>query len=281
MLAPIEDAGRRRALLIVNPHAARVDDRVRDLVAYALAARYEVDAVQTQSRGHAIELSRDAARDGYELVVAFGGDGTVNEAANGLAGSRVPLTCLPGGSANVYCKLLGIGGEIVDAIEHLLRLADRFSPRAVDLGLVEGRLFTFTAGIGIDADVVRRVDAHPALKARFGLYFYGAVATGVLLRRYVAHAPRMFVAVGGETLSGVTAVVQNAEHYTYFHARPIDLADGPRLDDGALAGVVLRRASLPAVPSLAVRAALPRLRVSGHRHVRAFAGASALTVSSA
>jgi diacylglycerol kinase family enzyme len=281
MLAPLEQAGRRRALLIVNAHAAHVDDRVRDLVAYALATRYEVDAVQTQARGHATELSRDAARDGYALVVAFGGDGTVNEAANGLAGSSVPLTCLPGGSANVYCKLLGIGGEIVDATEHLLRVADRFSPRQVDLGLVEGRLFTFTAGVGMDADVVRRVDARPALKARFGPYFYAAVASGVLLRRYVAGAPRMLVAVGGETLSGVTAVVQNAEHYTYFHARPVDLADGARLDDGALAGVVLRRASLLATPSLALRAAVPRLRVSRHRHVLAFAGATTLTVSSA
>ena len=74
----------------------------------------------------------------------------------------------------------------------------------------------------------------------------------MLLRRYVVRAPRMFVAVGGETLSGVTAVVQNAEHYTYFRARPVDLADGARLDDGALAGVVLRRASLLAAPSLAL-----------------------------
>jgi diacylglycerol kinase family enzyme len=280
-LAPIDDAGRRRALLIVNPHAAHVDDRLRDLVAYALAARYEVDAVQTQWRGHATELSRDAVRDGYALVIALGGDGTVNEAANGLAGSGVPLTCLPGGSANVYCKLLGIGGEIVDATERLLLLADRFSPRAVDLGLVEGRLFTFTAGVGLDADVVRRVDARPSLKARFGPYFYAAVASEVLLRRYLLRPPRMFVAVGEETLSGVTAVIQNAEHYTYFHARALDLADGARLDDGALAGVVLRRASLLALPSLALRAALPRLRVSRHRHVRAFAGAATVTVSSA
>src|SRR5579862_1183064 len=213
MLAPIEDAGRRRALLIVNPHAARVDDRVRDLVAYALAARYEVDAVQTQSRGHAIELSRDAARDGYEVVIAFGGDGTVNEAANGLAGSAVPLTCLPGGSANVYCRLLGIPGELVDATEHLLRLADRFAPRQVDLGVVEGRLYTFSAGIGLDADVVRRVDARPALKARFGPYFFCAVAVATFATRYMVRAPRMFVDAGSDTLSGVTAVVQNAEHY--------------------------------------------------------------------
>src|SRR5579862_7014691 len=281
MLAPIEDAGRRRALLIVNPHAARVDDRVRDLVAYALAARYEVDAVQTQSRGHAIELSRDAAGDGYALVVAFGGDGTVNEAANGLAGSGVPLTCLPGGSANVYCKLLGIGGEIVDATEHLLRMADRFAPRAVDLGLVEGRLYTFSAGVGIDADVVRRVDARPALKRRFGPWFFTAVTAAVIARRYLVRAPRLLVEAGGATFAGLTVVVQNGEHYTYFHDRPIDLADGVALDGGTLSGVVLERAGPASLSTLAARALIARARVSRHRRVRGFGGAGPVTVSSA
>src|SRR5579859_4366983 len=175
-LAPLGAAKRRRALVIVNPHAAGVSDHLRNLVIYALASRYEVDAVETQRRGHATDVAREAARDRYGLVIAFGGDGTVNEAANGLAGSGVPLTCLPGGSANVFCKLLGIPGELVDATEHLLALADRFAPRAVDLGLVDGRHFTFTAGVGLDADVVRAVDARPRLKRRFGPYFFSAVA---------------------------------------------------------------------------------------------------------
>ena len=73
------------------------------------------------------------------MVVAFGGDGTVNEAANGLAHSPTPLTCLPGGATNVYCKMLGVPGDIVDATEHLLRLADDWAPRRVDLAHVNGR----------------------------------------------------------------------------------------------------------------------------------------------
>src|SRR3954468_8877700 len=151
----------KRMLVIVNPYATTVSDRLKNLVVYALRGRYEVDAIDTQHRDHATELSREAAHEGYDVVVAFGGDGTVNEAANGLAGSNVPLTCLPGGSTNVYCRVLGIPVEIVDATEHLLRMADDWQPRRVDLAFVNERFFTFSAGIGLDASVVRRVDAHP------------------------------------------------------------------------------------------------------------------------
>jgi diacylglycerol kinase family enzyme len=280
-LAPIAEVDKRRALVVVNPYATTVSDRLRNLVVHALAARYVVEAVETERRGHATELARAAAADGYGLVIAFGGDGTVNEAANGLAGSSVPLSCLPGGSANVYCKLLGIPSEIVDATEHLLGVADRFAPRLVDLGEVEGRLYTFSAGVGMDADVVRRVDARPRLKARFGPYFFSATALATFARRYLLAAPRMFVNVGGETLSGVTMVVQNAEHYTYFHDRPIDLADGATLESGTLSGVVLRRASLLGAPTLIARGAIAAARVTGHRQVRGFDGATSLTVSSA
>src|ERR1700760_3922202 len=101
----------RRMLVIVNPYATTVSDRLRNLVVYALQGRYEVDAVDTEARDHATALTREAAGEGYDVVVAFGGDGTVNEAANGLRGSATPLTCLPGGSTNVYCRTLGIPND--------------------------------------------------------------------------------------------------------------------------------------------------------------------------
>ena len=100
------------------------------------------------------------------MVVAFGGDGTVNEAANGLVGSETPLTVLPGGSTNVVCRTLGIPNDVVDATEHLLRMADDFQPRRVDLGRVNGRHFVFAVGVGLDARVVERVDAPPAAARR-------------------------------------------------------------------------------------------------------------------
>src|SRR6201995_311893 len=141
----------RRMLIIVNPYATTVSDRLKNLVVYALRGSYEVDAVDTEARDHATELCRQAANEGYDVVVAFGGDGTVNEAANGLAGSDTPLSCLPGGRTNVYCRMLGIPTDVVDATEHLLMLADDWRPRRVDVGYVNDRQFLFSAGAGPEA----------------------------------------------------------------------------------------------------------------------------------
>ena len=79
---------KRRMLVIVNPYATTVSDRLRNLVVYALQSRYAVEAIDTEKREHATQICREAAREGYDVVVAFGGDGTVNEAANGLARVR-------------------------------------------------------------------------------------------------------------------------------------------------------------------------------------------------
>src|SRR5689334_776747 len=144
-LAALEDADapRRRMLVIVNPFATTVSDRLKNLVVYALRGRYEVRAVDTEAPDHATELCRQAALEGYDVVVALGGDGTVNEAANGLVGTDTPLFCLPGGRTNVYCRILGIPTDLVDATEHLLGLAHAWHPRRVAVGQVNGRYFLF------------------------------------------------------------------------------------------------------------------------------------------
>ena len=223
----------KRMLVIVNPHATTTSDRLRHLVVYALQGRYDVTAVDTQRKGHAIDLVAEAARDDYDVVVAFGGDGTVNEAANGLAGTGTPLTCLPGGSNNVFCKMLGIPNDVVDATEHLLGLPDRWEPRAVDLGVVNGRAFTFAAGMGLDASVVERVDQHPEMKRRFGAWYFTEKAVATFLRRYVVKPPRLTVEVDGEPeFGGVSVFFQNGEPYTYFKTRPVNLVPGARLDSG-------------------------------------------------
>ncbi|MFL5883443.1 MAG: diacylglycerol/lipid kinase family protein, partial [Thermoleophilaceae bacterium] len=221
-----ERTPKRRMLVIVNPYASTVSDRLKNLVVYALQGRYSVDAVDTQARAHATQLCREAADEGYDVVVAFGGDGTVNEAANGLAGRDTPLTCLPGGSTNVFCRLLGIPNDVVDATEHLLRMADHFEPRSVDTGLMNGRHFTFASGIGLDASVVERVDRHPKLKARLGEYFFTYAALASFNRKYLVNPPRLRLEVGGRSLEGVTMVVQNADPFTYFGNRPIRIAEG-------------------------------------------------------
>ncbi len=273
---------RRRMLIIVNPYATTVSDRLRHLVVYALQGRFEVDAVDTEARGHATELCREAAHEGYDVVVAFGGDGTVNEAANGLLGSPTPLCCLPGGSANVFGKMLGIPGDVVDATEHLLAMADDWRPRKVDVGVVNGRCFTFSSGVGLDASVVERVDSNPRMKARFGPYFFTWVAVSTFLRRYLVSPPRLRVDAGErQGLEGVTAIVQNGSPFTYFQDRPIELADGAALDSGALAGGVLHRARLMSMPFIAWRAFSPRARVAGHRQVTGLTDLNELTVRSA
>jgi diacylglycerol kinase family enzyme len=272
---------RRRMLIIVNPYASTVSDRLRHLVVYALQGRFEVDAVDTEARGHATELCREAAHEGYDVVVAFGGDGTVNEAANGLLGSPTPLCCLPGGSANVFGKMLGIPGDVVDATEHLLAMADDWRPRRVDLGVVNGRCFTFASGLGLDASVVERVDSNPRLKARLGAYYFTWVAVTTYARRYLLRPPRLSVQAGDEVLQGVTAVVQNGSPFTYFQNRPIEIVEGASLDSGRLAGGVLHRATAVSMPFIAWRAFSRSAPVTGHRQVTGLHEVDELVVRSA
>ena len=270
----------KRMLLIVNPHATLMSDRLRHLVTYALQGRYEVEAIETERRGHAIELVTAAAGRAFDVVVAYGGDGTVNEAANGLAGTDTPLTVLPGGNNNVFCKMLGIPNDVVDATEHLLHMADRWEPRKVDLGRVNGRWFTFAAGLGLDASVVERVDAHPHLKARYGHWYFAAAAVATFLRRYVVNPPRLEIEVGGQTVHGVSVFFQNGEPYTYFKSRPIKLVEGARLDSGDLAGVMLTRARPYDVPTVAFRALTGAARIARHRAITAFPGIHEATIRS-
>src|SRR5436189_3320640 len=215
-----ERTPKRRMLVIVNPYATTVSDRLRNLVVYALQSRYSVEAIDTEKREHATQICREAAREGYDVVVAFGGDGTVNEAANGLAGSDTPLTALPGGSTNVWARTLGIPNDVVDATEHLLGMADRFRPIRMDLASAGERLFTFSAGVGLDAAVVQRVDAHPSRKARFGEWYFTWTALGTFNRRFLVNPPRVRLIAGGRSVEGVTASVPNPAPYSYLRPRP-------------------------------------------------------------
>jgi diacylglycerol kinase family enzyme len=280
-LAAAGETERKRMLVIVNPYASTVSDRLKHLVVYALQGRYDVEAIETQGRDHATDLCREAAEEGFDVVVAFGGDGTVNEAANGLVGSNTPLTCLPGGATNVYCKMLGIPGEIVDATEHLLRLADDWNPHRVDLARVNGRFFTFSAGLGLDAHVVHRIDAHPWLKARVGAYYFTWAALSTFWRRYVVRPPRLEVHVNGAQVKGTTVVVQNADPYTYFNYRPLHVAEGATLDSGTMAGVVLKSTWPTAMPGIIWRLFSRRARIVRHRAIAGFTDATELFVRAA
>ena len=274
-----ERTPKRRMLVIVNPYATTVSERLKNLVVYALQSRYAVQAVETERREHATQLTREAAGEGFDVVVAFGGDGTVNEAANGLVGSGTPLTVLPGGSTNVWCRTLGIPDDVVDATEHLLGLADGFRPFPVDLGLANDRHFVFSSGVGLDASVVERVDAHPHRKARFGPWYYAFCAIGTFNRRYLRHPPRVRVKANGDEVEAVTAVVQNSDPYTYFASRPIRVCEDAGLRSGSISLTALRRASPLELPTLIPRLLSGRAAtVVRHRQVTGFPAVAAARV---
>lgn len=268
-------------LLIVNPYATTVSDRLKNLVVYALQGRYEVETVATEAQNHATEIGREVRDHGYDVVVAFGGDGTLNEVANGLAGTDVPVSVLPGGSTNVVSRTLGIPNDVVDATEHLLALLDEWQPRKVDLGRVDGRYFVFSCGAGIDATVVKRVDAHPRLKSATGPYYFTWAAISALYRQYIVNPVRLRIEVDGGTSEGVTALAQNSDPFTYFASRPIRVCEGVAIDDGSLSLAVLQRAAQRDMPTLIPRLFSEQRPAARHRRIEHFEGVTEATIASA
>jgi diacylglycerol kinase family enzyme len=268
-------------LIIVNPYATTVSDRLKNLVVYALQGRYEVETVSTEAQNHATEIGREVRDHGYDVVVAFGGDGTLNEVANGLAGTDVPVSVLPGGSTNVVCRTLGIPNDVVDATEHLLALADDWEPRKIDLGRVDDRHFVFSCGVGIDATVVRRVDAHPNLKSKAGPYYYTWAAVSSFYRNFLRNPVGLRVETdAGGPVEGITALAQNSDPFTYFASRPVRVCEGVEIDDGTLAVGVLERAAQRDMPSLIPKLFSATRPAARHRRIEHFAGVTEASIAS-
>jgi diacylglycerol kinase family enzyme len=266
-------------LLIVNPYATTVSDRLKNLVVYALLGRFDVEAVATQAQNHATEIGREAIEGGYDVVVAFGGDGTLNEVVNGLAGTDLPVAILPGGSTNVVCRTLGMPNDVVDATEHLLALVDDWQPRKIDLGKVDERYFVFACGAGIDASVVKRVDRNPTLKGNAGPYYYSWAGISSFYRKYLVNPVRMRTQVEGfEPVEGVTTIVQNSDPFTYFASRPIRVCEGISIDDGTLSMAVLKRATQRDMPTLINRLFSESRPAARHRQVAHFDDVLSATV---
>jgi diacylglycerol kinase family enzyme len=275
-------SAKKRMLIIVNPYATTVSDRLKNLVVYALQGRYEVEAVATQAQNHATEIGREALDGGYDVVVAFGGDGTLNEVANGLAGTDMPVAVLPGGSTNVVSRTLGMPNDVVDATEHLLSLADDWRPRKVDLGMVDDRYFVFACGAGIDASVVKRVDRNPTMKGNAGPYYYSWAGVSSFYRKYLVNPIRMRTQVEGrEAVEGVTTIVQNSDPFTYFASRPIRVCEGVEIDDGTLSMAVLKRATQRDMPTLVRRLFSETNPAARHRQVAHFEGVTKAVVETA
>ncbi|MEV6874835.1 diacylglycerol kinase family protein [Amycolatopsis sp. NPDC051128] len=249
-----------RAILVVNPQATSTTAGGRDVLAHALASQVKLDVVETDYRGHARAIARSAARDGIDLVVAHGGDGTVNEVVNGLLADAavtsgtsrthgdpteigpVPaLGVVPGGSANVFARALGISADPVEATHQLLNALENDRSRRVGLGLADGHWFTFNAGLGWDADVVGRVAKRRGKQTTAGLYLRAAVRSYF---RPPLGRPALTIRIPGEEpAEAVTAFVSNTDPWSYLGERAIHLNPGCSFETGlglfALSGLTL------------------------------------------
>ena len=223
-----------RVLLLVNPFSSSVTARTRVVIRKALAGDHEVELVATARRNHATRLAQGAAADGVDVVVVLGGDGTVNEAANGLAETATALAVLPGGSTNVFARTLGLPNDPVDATAVLIEALERRSIRRVGLGSANGRYFCFHVGMGYDAALVEQVERRSGLKRWAGhpLFMYAGLDT--FLRHYDRRHPHFTVRYpDGEVVTdGYFTICANTNPYTYVGATPFDIAPDTTLEDG-------------------------------------------------
>jgi len=234
-----------RILLIVNSFATRVTPRNTVQVHQYLARHHDVQVVETSERGHATRFAVDAAARGLDAVVAFAGDGTLNEVATGLAGSTVALGVLPGGSTNVFARSLGMANDPLLAVTQLAAGLDGGLIAPIGMGEANGRYFTFHAGIGYDAEVVRQVERTFSFKRLVGqpLFVYAALKTWFV--DYDRKFPHFTVEIDGRKIpNGFFTILLNTNPYTYVAKRAVELSRAASLEK-RLVAVTFRKLSTP------------------------------------
>jgi diacylglycerol kinase family enzyme len=247
---------RMRALLVVNPKATTTSERSRDVLVRALRSAVSLTVEYTTRRGHAASLARAAAESGVDVVVTLGGDGTVNEAVNGLMTASVALdgisgpranalpalAVVPGGSTNVFARALGLPRDWVDGTSMILEALRDGRHRVIGLGRADDRYFTFAAGVGLDAAVVRRVEQARlrGRKSTPSLYFRSIA--GQFLVGDDRRTPPLSIERPGEPDEADlgTVIVQNTAPWTYLGDRPINPSPSASFDRG-LDVLALRR----------------------------------------
>jgi diacylglycerol kinase family enzyme len=248
-----------RVLLVVNPTASSVTPRVQADVERVLRTAHDVDVAATTRRDHAATLAREAIGT-YDVLVVLAGDGTLNEAGGGLAGSDVSLAALPGGSTNVFARTIGMAYKPAAAAQQVVDALARGVPRRIGLGAATSpggrpRHFLFHLGVGFDAAIIRRMEQHSAVKRYFAHPAFAATTLATWFRHYDRDSRIRFATTGDDGAheligEGPYAVISNSDPYAYVGRRPLRIAPAASLDD-ELTVTVLRTLR----PKVVVRAA--------------------------
>ncbi len=246
-----------RVLVVVNPRATSTSERQRDVLAHALGNSADLQIEETANRGHAAALACRAMRDHVDVVVALGGDGTVNEVANGLltdgVHGHVPaLGVVPAGSTNVFARALGLPNDPIESTGILLDALRKGRRRPISLGRLEDRWFTFTAGVGFDAAIVAAVEK----RRRRGKRSTHALYARVGLREYLAfdrRRPTLHAELpDGTIIDGLFyAVVANCDPWTFVGNRPLRPTPQASFDAGLDLYARRRMGAISVVYSLA------------------------------
>ena len=247
-----------RGLLVVNPRATTTSSRVVDVIVHALSDEIDLEVTVTTHQGHAVLLGEVARDEHLDLVVTLGGDGVVNEIVNGLladgADGPVPmLATIPGGSANVFARSLGLPKDTVEATGLILDCLRTGSSRSIGLGTANDRWFLANAGIGIDAEVIAAMEAHRKaghtatplryLTTTLATYFRGTDRRHAALT--VSTPEGTAGAATDASVDGLfLAFVQNTSPWTYLGNHPITPCPDASFDS-ALDLFALRRMGVP------------------------------------
>jgi diacylglycerol kinase family enzyme len=268
-----------RLLLIVNPTASSMTPRRRVRIQRELGRHHRLEVAETTRRGHATRLARSAAADGVDAVVVAAGDGTLNEAADGLAGTKTALAPLPGGSTNVFARTIGMHNKLDAAVEQLLAAMQRQSYRRVGLGVGNGRHFLFHLGAGFDAEVIEQVERHARLKRRFAHPMFAVAAVTTFFRGYDRKHPafRVELPEGESAGEGFYAIVSNSEPYAFFGPRPLRVTRAAGLDH-KLALTMFRRLSMGVLLPAAMSAMARGRRIERQRGIKQLAELDAMTL---
>jgi diacylglycerol kinase family enzyme len=282
-----------RGLLIVNPQATTTTGNSADLVVRSLAGLVDLDVEHTRYRGHARELA--AAAHG-ELVVVLGGDGAINEAVNGImtrspgqAPEQAPeqeeaplLAVIPGGGGNVFAQALGLPANPAAAIAKLTGVIKEGRYRTIGLGLAGDRYFTFSAGLGMDAEVVREVERQRASGHRES----PALFLRTMVRQYRSGTDRRTPALTLErdgqpsTPDLFMTAITNRSPWTYLHGRAVLPVPNPDFNSG-LDVFALRKVRATTIVSAVGQMLLFRRRSPRGRHTLTVTGLESLTIRSA